>query len=358
MVAANRAVKVTEAEVASPYIQAKRTIVFNEEAHSYTDEFKQPYISATQLIGSIEPVYDSEFWAVYRAIDQVGIYQPRPYPEERKIEIKYQGSRAKYSLAVLSSGILPIRVPHTRVLQDWEQIKDDACEWGTAKHNYLEGCINQFAKTNTTAIHEIQKNMSERGFSFRVMNMEELEKSPLQFTYKAVYDLIAGYVKAGWTVFAEKRVYNAYYRIAGTIDLLLVRGKECIIIDWKTNRKKLKFESGYYKKAWNIDRTDKIETDEWVKTKETFKYPLQSLSLCKGNIYAMQLSVYHYLCELWGINRVATILVHLRPKVDANGKILFDTEGNRLEEEPEFYNMPYLKKEAHTLFEYRKSTLQ
>lgn len=335
----------------------KRIIKFDEPSHTYTDEFDLPYTSVTQLISTRESKFDTPFWSMYRAIDQIASYKPRPFPEEQKIELTYLGVRRQYQLSTLYLGIVPLLKSPEEIRTEWQVTTEEACEWGHNKHSYLEGCVDRFASTRSTAIHEMQESISTRGFSFKVMNVQQLEQSPLQFTYPAIYRELELLVKGGWALFAEKRVYDSEYRIAGTIDLLAIKGGKAIIIDWKTNRKKLKFTSGYYKKEWNAQRTAKYETDQWVATKAVFLDPLKFLSHCKGNVYALQLSLYHYLCERWGFPREATTLVHIRPKCTPEGEIMLDETGDRIEMEPEFYDMPYLRREVSILTEWHKSQL-
>ena len=334
----------------------KRTIIFNEAEHSYTDEYKIKYTSVTQLIHKVEKPYDSEYWSVYRSLEQAG-YKIRPFPEERKIEVLYNGKRQKFDLAVYLNGLLPVNIEAVEVRQDWEDIKDTACRWGTTKHEYLEGNLNKIANTTKYSIDTIKENTYKHGFAFKVTNEQELEQSPLRHSYPSIYREILRFIKDGWTLFSEKRVYDAYYQIAGTIDVLLVKDGMCYIVDWKTNRKQLKFESGYYRKVWNADRTKKIETDEWIKRDDRLMYPLANVPACPGSIYTLQLSSYHFLCHRWGLKPVGTMLVHIRPRVNKDGEILLDAKGDRLEYEPEIYELPIWYNETKLLFDWHKSKL-
>ena len=66
-----------------------QNITFDPVPHTYTDEHGKPYISVTTLIGKVVPEYDTEFWTIYRALDQVPSYKPKPSPETREITITY-----------------------------------------------------------------------------------------------------------------------------------------------------------------------------------------------------------------------------------------------------------------------------
>ena len=336
----------------------KRIIKFDPVLHRYTDEYKIPYTSVTQLIGKVEPTYNSRFWAMYRVIEQVVAYKPRPFLETEEIEISYVGKRVKIHLDLLYGGFIPTIKPPEDVITEWEEIKDQACEWGSSKHEYLENCINQFSVTNhidiATIRTELQSSIDTRGFAMRITSLEELEKSPLRHTYTSIFECIKKFVVNSWTVFAEKRVYSAYHRIAGTIDVLLVKDGMFYILDWKTNRKALKFESGYYKKVWNQERTKKVETSDWVRKDDRFLNPLSHIQHCKGETYTLQLSLYAYLCELWGLRHMGTILCHIRPACTEQGEILIDKNGWRIEVEPEFYDLNDRKADAHILAEWNR----
>lgn len=331
-----------------------RTITFDPGPHTYKDETGAVYTSVTTLIGQVQNEYDAEFWAMYRAIDGEGIYKPRPFPEERMIEVNLAGKRIPLPLEAYYSGAVPLkRKTAEQVTAEWTQLKDEACEWGTAKHEYLEDCIEKFSNTGKVKIHDIQTSMKSNGFAFKVTNVQELENSPLKFTYPTIYAKIEQYIKDGWVAYAEKRIYHPTYFVAGTIDLIFVKGKKFFILDWKTNKEKLKFESGYFQKEWNRTRTKKIKTDKWVSKDTRLKYPLLSIPDCKGMIYTLQLSLYSFLCEQWGLEYVGTILCHIRPYLDDNDEVVLLPNGDRKEHEPEFYKIEYLKGEVKRLLDWK-----
>jgi hypothetical protein len=152
-------------------------------------------------------------------------------------------------------------------------------------------------------------------------------------------------------------VYNPDYLIAGTIDLLFVKGKHIYIMDWKTNRKELKFKAGYYKKEWNANRSKKIETDIFIPTNDKLLHPLSHLPACKGIIYTLQISLYLYLCELWGYEYAGSVLCQIRPKVDDNKEVIYLPDGDYEEHEPTFFNLAYMRNEIQTLLNWHKSTI-
>jgi hypothetical protein len=322
----------------------KRIISFNEELHRYTDEYNVVYTSVTQKIGSIEKKFQTEFWSIYRALDQLG-YKVRPFPEHDSIEI----NKCRYDYKIIPKIMPDVKLTTTNVNTEWDYERDSACEWGTSKHSYLEDCVNRISPDSEKIVYS--SNLKNLGFKFKVTNLNELEHSPLKVTYPAIYDILKQLIDGGYTLYAEKRVYSAQHRIAGTIDLLAVKGNKFYIVDWKTNKDKLKFVSGYYKKAWNSDRTKKIKTSEFIATNDTFLKPINDIPACKGNIYMLQLSLYALLCEMWGLECLGLILCHIRPLM-INDVVQLNADGSRIELPPEIYQMRYAKDEAYKVLTY------
>jgi len=332
-----------------------RQIRFDEPTHKYTDEHGYNYTSVTTLIGQIEPEFKTTYWAVYRALDKGG-YRPRPFIETDEIEILYNNMRRKFPLAFFVNDIIPVSSMSNDVLAAWETIKNDACIWGTSRHLFLENCLNAISDTSDVKFHTL-KETSTQSYGAKITNLVELENSPLKDVYPFIYNQLKKYVLNGWIIYAEKRVYHHHYRIAGTIDVLLVKDGLFMILDWKTNKEKLKFVEGYYKKVWNRERTLKIKTDEFVATNKGFNYPLSHLPHCKGEIYTMQLSLYALLCETWGLKCHGIILCHFRPILDAVGNPVVDEQGNRVEHAPEVYSLPYRRNDCQLLLDWHYKNL-
>ena len=92
-----------------------RTLYFNEEAHKYTDDLNNEYISVTTLIGKYTNEFEKE--KVAEACEKIG-----KNPKHPKY-LKYKGKTKK------------------EILWEWEQETIKACNKGSIKHNYLEDCI-------------------------------------------------------------------------------------------------------------------------------------------------------------------------------------------------------------------------
>jgi hypothetical protein len=332
-----------------------REITFEPVAHSYTDETKRQYISTTQLIGLVSEDYDDDYWATYRVLDMLG-HRLRPVKGTDRIAIHDKTKRefVEYSYRQLAI-MYNIKQHVSMIQQDWKDTTIDSCEWGSAKHSYLEECILRFTKTKGVTFNTLVTNNQD--YRYKIVSMEELANSPLKFSYPGIYEMLERSIAAGWTIFVEKRVYHPDYLVAGTIDLLLIKDKDFVIIDWKTNKKPIYNKTGYYKKAWNANRTKKIETGEWVDTDDRFKHPINHLLYNKFNIYSLQLSIYSYILEAWGFNYAGNKLVHLPPLMK-DGEFIRDQNGARLEAAPVYHTMSYLKTEVQTLFDWRLNSIR
>lgn len=279
----------------------KRTIIFNEALHTYTDEDTNPYISVTTLIGKYIPPFNKEYWSKYKA-NQTGTTQQN-------------------------------------ILDNWKDITDIACDKGNKEHKLLEDSINDSIKPRedfkvpkenllVTALNKLS------GHEFTNVNLDILAQSNLAKKYSEIFDYLRIKILEGFKLYVEKRTYSYEHLVAGTIDCLLVKGKDFIIVDWKTNKKELYFKSGYYRKV------NGIESTEWVDKKDYLLAPLTHIENCKGNTYTLQLSLYAYILELWGMNCIGLILYHLR-------------EGSK----PKPYNILYDKMSCELLMIDRKNRL-
>lgn len=334
----------------------RRQIVFDADAHTYTDEYSIKYTSTTTVIGKYEPEFNIPYWSMYRVLDQDG-YRPRPLLESNQIEILFSGKRQAYSLDAFYAGLVPTSKSPEDIQREWGFIKDEACIWGSNKHSYLEDCILAFANTREATFNELIDKIERpqfEGFNaeFVIHNQAELDVSPLKFIYPSIYDYLCKVIRNGWTIYVEVRLYDAYYKLAGTADIILVKGKQFMVLDWKTNKKEMKFIAGYYKKAWNNDRSKKVETGEWVNTRDSFKHPLAHLPHAKGIGYTLQLSTYAFILERWGYECTGLLLCHIKPVLLTDGTIVKDASGMRVEEPPRWYPLEYLKNDVQLMLEH------
>jgi len=109
----------------------------------------------------------------------------------------------------------------------------------------------------------------------------------------------------------EQIVYSKEHGVAGTMDLLsLNTGQGLNVDDYKTNKKKITPHDVYG---------------------ETMLPPLSHLANNNYYKYALQLSIYRYLLELWGYTVDLIRIIHIRPR------------------STEFITLPYLRDEAEMI---------
>ena len=228
-----------------------------------------------------------------------------------------------------------------RTQQIWKDKTDKANERGNKIHNYLEDSIN-ISLGDVKGRHnklinplsDVKANeLSTELLIIRTKN--DLDATDLKETYPQIYNRLLEFVNMGCTIFAEKRIYSTIYGIAGTIDVLVIKGKKFWIVDWKTNKDEMKFIAGYYKKV-QIDG-EWVKSDNFIETNDKLAFPLNNLANCKGMIYSMQLSVYSYMMELWGYEPAENHLeiYHMRPH-----------------RKPRRLKIKYYRQEAKKLFEH------
>ena len=305
-------------------------LYFDEGPHKYTDSNGNEYISTTTIIGNYAPKFDEKFWAHKKA--------------------KEQG------------------VSEKEILRQWARIKNEACDRGTNKHNALEDAI----KENSKFKNAIKYLEQVSGRCITVADIPNMIPTPLDvekfkaatnYKYKPIYDVFDFYTNKGYIIYSEIGVFDPYLLISGTIDILCYKPEQFVILDWKTNRDGLKFESGYYVK----DKTTVPNqlTDEWVRTKNKMLPPLNHLDECNGSHYTMQLSIYARLVErILGIPCVGLGLCHIGSAFILNkyGQPLRDKDGYHVDETKDdiviWYKINYLRNEADAIFRDREVLLR
>lgn len=297
-----------------------RILYFNEEEHKYTDDLGNIYISTTTLIGKYTTEFKKE--AIAEACERIG-----KNPKHPKYK-KYKGKTKK------------------QILWEWEQETIKACDKGTKKHNFLENAIKSCNgyKLNANGfindrIYTLDNIISKHNYG--KLNLSYFVNTGIKEKYPSIYELICGFVNKGFKIYAEIGVYDSSNLISGLIDILLIKDTNFVILDWKTNKAPIRFESGYYEKNSN----GTLNLNNYVYKEEYFKAPLDHLPDSVGNHYAMQTSIYANLVESWGLKYLGIILCHIRTIEDQ-----FEDNGEE-EEEVKIYDMPYLKDDAKMLIE-------
>lgn len=298
-------------------------LYFDEGPHKYTDTNGNEYISVTTIIGNYVPKFNSKYWAHKKA--------------------KEQG------------------VSEKEILRQWDRIKKEACDRGTHTHNGIEDAIKDVSMFKDAIRYLMQ---TDTGRCITVADLPYIVVNPLDVDkfkeatnnkYEEIYRVFKFYTDKGYTIYSEIAVFEPELLISGTIDILCVRPTDFVILDWKTNRDGLKFESGYFKK----DKTTIPNqlTNEWVKTKNKMLPPLNHLDECNGSHYTMQLSIYARLVErILEIPCIGLGLCHIGSPFVLNkyGQPLRDKDGYHIDENGtetvNWYKISYLKNEADAVF--------
>lgn len=301
-------------------------LFFEEKAHKYTDTLGNEYRSVTTLIGDYYNHFDADYWAHKKA--------------------REQGKSEK------------------QIRAEWDRIKDEACERGTATHNGIEDAIKSVSKFKE-AIKYLEEVKSGRCITIadipdlipRPLDVEEF-KVATNNKYPEIYRVFDFYTERGYTIYSEIGAFLIDYLISGTIDIFCYRPTDFVILDWKTNRDGLKFEAGYYKK--DKSTIPNQLTNEWIKKKQSMLPPLNHLDDCNGMHYTMQLSLYAIMAEIiLDIPCVGLGLCHIGSPWVLNkyGQPLRDSEGYHVdpngEETVKWFKIQYLKNEAKALLKDR-----
>ncbi len=307
-------------------IYSNTYLYFDEGPHKYTDSNGNEYISVTTLIGDYCPKFDAKYWAHKKA--------------------KEQG------------------VSEKEIIKQWDKIKNEACDRGTNTHNGIENAIKDVSKFKEA----IQYLQQVGGRCITVADIPNLIPTPLDVDkfkeatenkYEEIYRVFQFYTDRGYTIYSEIGVFDPELLISGTIDILCDRPTDFVILDWKTNRGGLQFESGYFKK----DKTTIPNqlTNEWVRKNDKMLPPLNHLPECNGSHYSMQLSIYARLterilnkpCKGLGLCHIGSPFV-----LNAYGQPYRDVDGFHIDpngtESVSWYRINYLNKEADAIFADRK----
>lgn len=301
-------------------------LFFDEGPHKYTDTLGNEYRSVTTLIGDYYNHFDADYWAHKKA--------------------REQGKSEK------------------SIRAEWERIKDEACERGTATHNGIEDAIKSVSKFKE-AIKYLEETKSGRCVTIadipnlipRPLDVEEFREATNN-KYPEIYRVFDFYTERGYTIYSEIGAFLIDYLISGTIDIFCYHPTDFVILDWKTNRDGLKFEAGYYKK--DKSTIPNQLTNEWVKKRQSMLPPLNHLDDCNGMHYTMQLSLYAIMAEIiLDIPCVGLGLCHIGSPwlLNKYGQPLRDSEGYHVdpngEETVKWFKIQYLKNEAKALLKDR-----
>lgn len=260
-------------------------LYFDEEKHRYSDNLGTDYTSVTQLIDKYSPKFDSK--KVAEACARSG----------RRGNPKYAGKSAK------------------QIMEEWKVINEEACDQGNRKHNFLDISIKQ--ANNYTRVGE-QKYTKGRIYTIKdILSPHSFGNVDLDFfsivgikdRYPAIFNVIKGLTESGYKIYTEIGVFSVDYAVSGLVDVLVVKDKDFIILDWKTNKAPIKYESGFFEKDEDGEMTGK-----YISKVEFMKPPISHLHNSNGVKYTLQLSLYTRLIESFGFKNRGILLTHIRNK--------------------------------------------
>lgn len=254
-------------------------LFFEEKEHKYTDTLGNSYTSCTTLLHKYKPEFNRDYWIKKKAAE--------------------------------------LNVSAKEIAKRWKDITDESCTRGTDKHNYLENGIKDVSRFKDAVKYLTELKSGQMVtvadipnlFGVKQLDIEQF-KTATDNKYPEIYSVFDYYVQQGYTIYSEIGIFLIDYLISGTIDVLCIRPDRFVILDWKTNKDGLKFESGYYRK-------DKSElphqlTNEWVHKDDYLLAPVSNLPDCNGSIYSLQLSLYALMVEMvLGIPCVGLGLCHI-----------------------------------------------
>ena len=238
-------------------------VVFNEEKHEYTSLVnKEKYISATTLIHKYSNPFDSEYWAVYKALEIVDM-------NFKKNKRMYLASKnVDYILNMIPSYIPQhiLELAISNIKAEWKHKNDVSKIKGTNYHNNKERVAITEGKEY---LDGVTINVNDYKTMLEGVSLEDLKR------YNYFDCLPDGY-------YTELLLFHHDYKIAGTSDVVIIETDEfgdrwITINDWKTN-KEIKTENRY----------------------DNMLYPVNHLNDCNYVHYNLQTSLYAYMLECMG----------------------------------------------------------
>lgn len=262
------------------------TIYFDERQHKYTDSLGNEYTSVTTCISKYYEEFEKD--KIADACERIG-----RNPQHPKY-LKYKGKSAE------------------QIKAEWNITTVEALRNGSKKHDYLEDIIKRSTSyrlvDGTDLIQDRLFTIDDiANGTFGELSMDWFISSGIAGRYLQIYQAIQILHNAGFKFYAELGVYNQGLLISGKIDLVAIKYPEFIIVDWKTNKDDIRFESGYFEK----DMEGKT-TDHFVYTNKWMKFPLNNLADSTGTHYNLQVSGYAWLLEQFGLVNIGNIIYQIR----------------------------------------------
>lgn len=279
-------------------------IAFEEKAHRYWDvtDPSKKFTSVTTIIEKFGQPFDKEFWSAYKALEKL------LSADAWKIEKPSLLKSKKFDKSLLELHDISendFNREQQAILDYWDEENRKSCERGTKIHADFE---NSFYKKKKNI--DISK--------FQIGGKFECRKDYTDLDLE----------NAVYPEYLIHRVSpDGKLCIAGQIDLLVKKGNNIIVGDYKTN-KEIKMKSFF---------------DSKTKSSVKMKFPLNNLDDTNYWHYCLQLSTYAWMLQKLNPDFVIEDLVMIH--IDHKDKMTI-------------YHLPYLKNEVEKMLAFYKKQVQ
>lgn len=279
-------------------------IAFEEKAHRYWDvtDPSKKFTSVTTIIEKFGQPFDKEFWSAYKALEKL------LSADAWKIEKPSLLKSKKFDKSLLELHDISendFNREQQAILDSWDEENRKSCERGTKIHADFE---NSFYKKKKNI--DISK--------FQIGGKFECRKDYTDLDLE----------NAVYPEYLIHRVSpDGKLCIAGQIDLLVKKGNNIIVGDYKTN-KEIKMKSFF---------------DSKTKSSVKMKFPLNNLDDTNYWHYCLQLSTYAWMLQKLNPDFVIEDLVMIH--IDHKDKMTI-------------YHLPYLKNEVEKMLAFYKKQAQ
>lgn len=279
-------------------------IAFEEKAHRYWDvtDPSKKFTSVTTIIEKFGQPFDKEFWSAYKALEKL------LSADAWKIEKPSLLKSKKFDKSLLELHDISendFNKEQQAILDSWDEENRKSCERGTKIHADFE---NSFYKKKKNI--DISK--------FQIGGKFECRKDYTDLDLE----------NAVYPEYLIHRVSpDGKLCIAGQIDLLVKKGNNIIVGDYKTN-KEIKMKSFF---------------DSKTKSSVKMKFPLNNLDDTNYWHYCLQLSTYAWMLQKLNPDFVIEDLVMIH--IDHKDKMTI-------------YHLPYLKNEVEKMLAFYKKQVQ
>lgn len=279
-------------------------IAFEEKVHRYWDvtDPSKKFTSVTTIIEKFGQPFDKEFWSAYKALEKL------LSADAWKIEKPSLLKSKKFDKSLLELHDISendFNREQQAILDSWDEENRKSCERGTKIHADFE---NSFYKKKKNI--DISK--------FQIGGKFECRKDYTDLDLE----------NAVYPEYLIHRVSpDGKLCIAGQIDLLVKKGNNIIVGDYKTN-KEIKMKSFF---------------DSKTKSSVKMKFPLNNLDDTNYWHYCLQLSTYAWMLQKLNPDFVIEDLVMIH--IDHKDKMTI-------------YHLPYLKNEVEKMLAFYKKQVQ